>query len=357
VFKSIFKTNGEKKTEIVEKIETFLAEQQAEFIWSLIQFESEKTPEQVTKVILPFKFKALEAFIRQNFKQIKIEYQLQLASLNKPHQNKLATIKHVVAIASGKGGVGKSTTTVNLARALAKSGAQVGVLDADIYGPSIPLMFGLQGEQPDTLDGKIMQPLKTDEGIKCNSIGFLVDPNEAAIWRGPMASRALTQLFNETEWGELDYLLIDLPPGTGDIQLTLTQSLPLSGALVVTTPQNIALADAKKAIAMFNKVDIEVVGLIENMSVHICSQCGHVEHIFGCDGGRQLAENEGVQVLGFTPLDINLREIMDNGDSAGFYDASFYKSYQLIGLKLAKELYCLAQARPASQTISITQLD
>ncbi|MCU4674620.1 iron-sulfur cluster carrier protein ApbC [Catenovulum sp. 2E275] len=359
MFKSIFKTNGEKKAQIIEKIKTFLLEFDAEFILSQCEFvaASDKDPELISKLILPFKFDALKAELEQTFDKLTIEYQLQLASLSKLHHNKLAQIKHVVAVASGKGGVGKSTTTVNIARSLASFGAKVGVLDADIYGPSIPLMFGLQGQQPDTHDGKIMQPLVSDEGIKCNSIGFLVDPNDAAIWRGPMASRALTQLFNETQWGELDYLLIDLPPGTGDIQLTLTQSLPLSGAIVVTTPQNIALADAKKAIAMFNKVNVAVLGLIENMSLHVCSQCGHVEHIFGCDGGKSLAAKEGVNVLGMTALDINLREIMDNGDTNGFKQASFFRDYQKISLKLANELYTLAQARPASQSIEITQLD
>lgn len=358
MFKSIFKTNSAKKADVETQIDTYLTQYQAQHLAQYISIEAKsKDSEQVQSLTMPFNLAELTTHLKAHFSQLNINQEPQLASLNKAHSNQLAQIKHVVAIASGKGGVGKSTTTVNIARCLRAQGAKVGVLDADIYGPSIPLMFGLQGQQPDTYDGKIMQPLKTAEGIVCNSIGFLVDPDDAAIWRGPMASRALQQLFNETQWGELDYLLIDLPPGTGDIQLTLTQSLPLSGALVVTTPQNIALADAKKAIAMFNKVDVSVLGLVENMSMHTCSQCGHVEPIFGRDGGKTLATQEGVKVLGHTPLDINIRETMDNGDGSGFNSAQFYNSYQAIALNLALELYLLAQARPASQSISITQVD
>jgi ATP-binding protein involved in chromosome partitioning len=223
----------------------------------------------------------------------------------------LAGVKNIIAIASGKGGVGKSTTAVNLALALAAEGAAVGLLDADIYGPSQPQMLGLSG-QPDSPDGKNMLP-KEAFGIKAISIGFLIDEDTPMIWRGPMVTGALQQLLNNTLWGELDYLLIDLPPGTGDIQLTLCQQIPVSGALIVTTPQDIALLDAQKGLKMFEKVDVPVLGIVENMSVHICSNCGHAEHIFGAGGGEKMAEKYGVELLGALPLDITIRENADSG--------------------------------------------
>ena len=224
----------------------------------------------------------------------------------------LVGIKNIVAVASGKGGVGKSTVAVNLALAWAAQGARVGLLDADIYGPSQPLMLGLEGQRPGSPDGKTLIPLKA-HGITAMSIGFLVDAEQPMVWRGPMVTQALTQLLSETQWGELDYLVVDMPPGTGDIQLTLSQRVPVSGAVIVTTPQDIALADARKGLKMFEKVSVPVLGIVENMSLHVCSNCGHVEHIFGAGGGARMAEQYGVRLLGELPLDAKIREEADGG--------------------------------------------
>jgi ATP-binding protein involved in chromosome partitioning len=221
-------------------------------------------------------------------------------------------IKNIVAVASGKGGVGKSTVAVNLALAWAAQGARVGVLDADIYGPSQPLMLGLEGERPTSPDGKQLKPLER-YGVLAMSIGFLVDAEQPMVWRGPMVTQALTQLLSETHWGTLDYLVVDMPPGTGDIQLTLAQRVPVAGAVIVTTPQDIALADARKGLKMFEKVSVPVLGVVENMSVHICSNCGHSEHIFGAGGGARMAEQYGVKLLGELPLDVHIREEADGG--------------------------------------------
>jgi ATP-binding protein involved in chromosome partitioning len=223
----------------------------------------------------------------------------------------LPNVKNIVAVASGKGGVGKSTTAVNLALALAAEGAAVGILDADIYGPSQPMMMGIEG-RPESEDGKTMEPLE-NYGVQVMSIGFLVDADNPMIWRGPMATQALEQLLRQTNWRELDYLIVDMPPGTGDIQLTLSQRVPLTGAVIVTTPQDIALLDAKKGIKMFEKVGVPILGIVENMAVHVCSNCGHVEHIFGADGGRKLAEQYQMDYLGALPLDIRIREQADGG--------------------------------------------
>jgi ATP-binding protein involved in chromosome partitioning len=223
----------------------------------------------------------------------------------------MPNVKNIVAVASGKGGVGKSTTAVNLALALAAEGAQVGLLDADIYGPSQPMMMGVDA-RPVSDDGKTMEPLE-NYGVQVMSIGFLVNPDEAMIWRGPMATQALEQLLRQTNWRELDYLIVDLPPGTGDIQLTLSQRVPMTGAIIVTTPQDIALLDAKKGIRMFEKVGVPILGIVENMAVHVCSQCGHAEHIFGEGGGRKLAEQFGADYLGGLPLDIKIRLQADSG--------------------------------------------
>jgi len=229
-------------------------------------------------------------------------------------QNQLSPlpgVKNIIAVASGKGGVGKSTTAVNLALALQAEGARVGVLDADIYGPSVPKMLGLEGK-PDTPDGKKIVP-KYGHGLQAMSIGLLVGEDTPMIWRGPMVTQALQQLLGETLWDSLDYLVIDLPPGTGDIQLTLAQRVPVSGAVIVTTPQDIALLDAKKALKMFEKVEVPVLGIVENMAVHICSKCGHAEHVFGEGGGDRMAQEYGVPLLGALPLDIRIREQADGG--------------------------------------------
>jgi ATP-binding protein involved in chromosome partitioning len=224
----------------------------------------------------------------------------------------LEQIKNVVAVASGKGGVGKSTVAVNLALAWAAQGARVGILDADIYGPSQPLMLGLEGQRPASTDGKHLQPVMS-HGIGAMSIGFLVDAEQPMVWRGPMVTQALTQLLSETHWGNLDYLVVDMPPGTGDIQLTLAQRVPVAGAVIVTTPQDIALADARKGLKMFEKVSVPVLGIVENMSIHVCTNCGHAEHIFGSGGGARMAEQYGVKLLGELPLDAHIREEADSG--------------------------------------------
>jgi ATP-binding protein involved in chromosome partitioning len=224
----------------------------------------------------------------------------------------LSSIKNIVAVASGKGGVGKSTVAVNLALAWAAQGARVGLLDADIYGPSQPLMLGLEGQRPGSPDGKTLKPLQS-HGVTAMSIGFLVDAEQPMVWRGPMVTQALTQLLSETQWGELDYLVVDMPPGTGDIQLTLSQRVPVSGAVIVTTPQDIALADARKGLKMFEKVSVPVLGIIENMSLHVCTSCGHVEHIFGAGGGARMAQQYDLALLGELPLDAKIREEADGG--------------------------------------------
>ncbi|MEY6431525.1 iron-sulfur cluster carrier protein ApbC [Thioalkalicoccus limnaeus] len=220
-------------------------------------------------------------------------------------------VKNIIAVASGKGGVGKSTTAVNLALALVAEGARVGLLDADIYGPSQPRMLGISG-QPESKDGKSLEPMVSHE-IQTMSIGFLIDEETPMIWRGPMVTQALEQLLNDTNWSDLDYLVIDLPPGTGDTQLTLAQKVPVSGAVIVTTPQDIALLDARKGLKMFQKVEVPVLGIVENMSIHICSKCGHEEHIFGEGGGERMAKQYGVPLLGSLPLNSHIREETDSG--------------------------------------------
>lgn len=224
----------------------------------------------------------------------------------------LENIKNVIAVASGKGGVGKSTTAVNLALALSMEGAIVGMLDADIYGPSQPRMLGVSG-QPESSDGKSLEPMEA-HGLQAMSIGFLIDEETPMIWRGPMVTQALEQLLNDTRWRKLDYLVVDLPPGTGDVQLTLAQKIPVSGAIIVTTPQDIALLDARKGLKMFEKVEVPVLGIVENMSIHVCSKCGHEEPIFGQGGGQRMAEESGVEVLGALPLDIHIRQQADGGN-------------------------------------------
>jgi len=250
----------------------------------------------------------------------------------------LPNVKNIIAVASGKGGVGKSTTAVNLALALASEGARVGILDADIYGPSQPRMLGLSG-YPESKDGKSMEP-KIAYGVQSISIGYLIDEETPMIWRGPMVTNALRQLLNDTNWDNLDYLVVDLPPGTGDIQLTLSQQIPVSGAVIVTTPQDIALLDAQRGLKMFEKVGIPVLGIIENMSTHICSQCGFEEPIFGFGGGEKMAKKQGVELLGALPLDINICTNADSGQPTVVADpdgrpAAMYKE---IARKMAAKL-------------------
>jgi len=250
----------------------------------------------------------------------------------------ISNVKNIIAVASGKGGVGKSTTSVNLALALAAEGANVGILDADIYGPSQPRMLGTT-QRPESIDGKRIEPIES-YGLQCMSIGFLIDEEEPMIWRGPMVTQALQQMLNDTNWKDLDYLVIDLPPGTGDIQLTLSQNVPVSGAVIVTTPQDISLLDARKALKMFEKVNVPVMGVIENMSTHICSECGHEEHIFGAGGGEKMAKQYGVDLLGDLPLDIRIREDADQGHPTVVADpdGEIASAYRTIALRVAASL-------------------
>jgi ATP-binding protein involved in chromosome partitioning len=250
----------------------------------------------------------------------------------------LPAVKNIIAVASGKGGVGKSTTAANLALALAAEGATVGVLDADIYGPSQPMMLGLSG-RPESQDGKTMQPMM-GHGIQVMSIGFLVEPDQAMIWRGPMATQALEQLLRQTNWRDVDYLIVDLPPGTGDIQLTLSQRVPVTGAVIVTTPQDIALLDAKKGVAMFEKVGVPILGLIENMAVYCCPNCGHTEHIFGADGGKRMAAEYKMDYLGALPLTRAIREQADSGQPTvvAAPDSEVAATYRAIARQVAVKI-------------------
>jgi len=263
----------------------------------------------------------------------------------------LKNVKNIIAVASGKGGVGKSTVAANLALALAAEGARVGVLDADIYGPSQPRMLGLSG-QPDSRDGKSLEPM-VGYGVQAMSIGFLVDEETPMIWRGPMVTQALEQLLKDTNWRELDYLIVDLPPGTGDIQLTLSQRIPVSGAVIVTTPQDIALLDARKGLKMFEKVQVPVLGVVENMAVHVCSNCGHEEHVFGSGGGARMAAQYEVPFLGSLPLDIRIREDADGGqptvvkDPDGAVAQSFRRIARTVAARLSLEAKDYRQAFPS----------
>ena len=233
--------------------------------------------------------------------------------------NTIAGVKNIIAVASGKGGVGKSTTTTNLAIALSKMGARVGVLDADIYGPSQPTMLGVADLKPEQRDGKFI-PVVSESGIQTMSIGFMIDTDQAVVWRGPMVSQALQQLLFQSQWDDVDYLFIDLPPGTGDIQLTLSQKIPVTASVIVTTPQDIALLDARKAVDMFAKVNIPILGIVENMAMHVCSNCGHAEAIFGSDGGKALADKLNVPLLAQLPLSLPIREAMDAGQGATLHN-------------------------------------
>lgn len=251
----------------------------------------------------------------------------------------IAGVKNVIAVSSGKGGVGKSTVAVNVALALRLEGADVGLLDADIYGPSQPRMLGLSGRRPESKDGKTLEPL-TAHGIKAMSIGFMVDERQPMAWRGPMVTSALNQLLMQTNWGGVDYLIVDMPPGTGDIQLTLAQRVPVSGAVIVTTPQDIALADARKGIEMFQKVNVPVLGIVENMSIHVCSNCGHEEAIFGELGGERLSAEYGVPLLGALPLERRIREETDGGTPTVVADpdGATGARFRAVALRAAGEL-------------------
>ncbi len=268
----------------------------------------------------------------------------------------LPKVKNIIGVASGKGGVGKSTTAVNLALALAAEGASVGVLDADIYGPSLPMMMGAQGK-PSSTDGKTMDPLE-NYGVQLMSIGFLVDSDQAMIWRGPMATQALDQLLRQTNWRELDYLIVDMPPGTGDIQLSLSQRVPMTGAVIVTTPQDIALLDAKKGITMFEKVGVPILGIVENMAVHVCTNCGHAEHIFGEGGGKRMAAEYGMDYLGALPLDMQIRMQADSGKPTVVADpdgevAQIYKQVaRTVAVKIAQQAKDFSSKFP---TITVSQ--
>ena len=251
----------------------------------------------------------------------------------------LPGVKNIIAIASGKGGVGKSTTAVNLALALAQEGATVGLLDADIYGPSQPQMLGLAGQRPESQDGTSMDPLLA-YGLQAMSIGFMIDIDAPMVWRGPMVTQALEQLLKQTNWQDVDYLVVDMPPGTGDTQLTLAQKVPVTGAVIVTTPQDIALIDARKGLKMVEKVGIPILGLVENMSIHICSQCGHAEHIFGQGGGEQMCRDYDTEFLGALPLDVSIRELTDAGKPTvvGAPDSRAAEIYRTIARRLAVKI-------------------
>ena len=265
-------------------------------------------------------------------------------------------VKNIVAVASGKGGVGKSTTAVNLALALAAEGATVGVLDADIYGPSQPTMLGITG-RPESTDGKTLEPLEA-YGVQAMSIGFMIDADTPMVWRGPMVTQALEQLLKDTRWREVDFLVVDMPPGTGDIQLTLSQKVPVTGAVIVTTPQDIALLDARKGIKMFEKVGVPILGIVENMAAHVCSNCGHVEHIFGADGGKKMAAEYGMDYLGALPLNMSIRLQADSGKPTVVADpdgevAQIYKKVARdVAVKIAQKAKDFSSKFP---TISISK--
>ena len=303
----------------------------------------------IVEVILGYPVKSAKASLSDDLKTLLIK-ETQLENITVSFDWKIIkhkvqqgvqgikNVKNIIAIASGKGGVGKSTTSVNLALALSAEGANVGILDADIYGPSQPQMLGTK-EKPESPDGKTIEPIKS-HGIQSMSIGFLIDEEQPMIWRGPMVVQALDQMLNDTNWDDLDYLVIDLPPGTGDIQLSLSQKVPVSGAVIVTTPQDISLLDARKALKMFEKVNVPVLGVVENMNTHICSQCGHEEAIFGAGGGDKMAAEYGIELLGSLPLDIQIREDADNGNPTVISDpkSAITSNYREIALRVSARI-------------------
>lgn len=329
--------------------------------WALSPGLVKVTPNQQVIIQLPFAaydlVSQLNAWLLKQqasgaIAPITFEIQVQPKALVTPLGTSVNGVKNIIAVTSGKGGVGKSTTAANLALAIAQSGAKVGLLDADIYGPSVPLMFGKTQAKPQVRDNKWMQPICA-HGIATHSIGYLVDEADAAIWRGPMASKALGQLLNETEWPNLDYLVIDMPPGTGDIQLTLAQQIPVTGAVIVTTPQDLALADARKGAAMFAKVAVPVLGLVENMSYHICSHCGEKESIFGVGGAQTLAAEFGLSLLAQIPLHIDLRADLDAGvpTVVARPDSEHTERYLALAQRVCATLYW--QGKPKPESIAI----
>ncbi len=301
------------------------------------------------KVVLGFPAKGVQAAIADAVREqvlgvagvtdaeVEVSWEIKAHSVQKSLKP-IDHVKNIIAVASGKGGVGKSTTAVNLALALVAEGATVGILDADIYGPSQPRMLGITGK-PESTDGKSLEPM-TSYDLQAMSIGFLIDEETPMIWRGPMVTQALEQLLNDTNWANLDYLVIDLPPGTGDTQLTLAQKVPVSGAIIVTTPQDIALLDARKGLKMFQKVEVPVLGIVENMSIHICSKCGHEEPIFGSGGGQSMSDQYGVDLLGSLPLELHIREETDSGKPTVVAqpDSRATAIYREIALKTAAKL-------------------
>ncbi|WP_206486407.1 iron-sulfur cluster carrier protein ApbC [Thalassotalea sp. G2M2-11] len=353
--------------EQVEAIETFYQHYQSEIfpegIAAVCQLIDVDLVDDTITVTLKVPFachselnRFAELLLEKHNISIVIDGQLEMINIKK---HDIRGIKNIIAIASGKGGVGKSTTAVNLAYALQAEGASVGILDADIYGPSIPKMLGKDGAKVTSKDGKLMDPIEVNE-LSAMSIGFLVDEKDATVWRGPMASRAFGQLLNETAWPDIDYLLVDMPPGTGDIQLTLAQQVPVSAAVIVTTPQDVALADAAKGIAMFNKVDVPVLGVIENMSYHLCEHCGEKSHLFGKGGGEMLCGDYNTQLLGQLPLDISICQHADQGKSSLLENSAgdIAQQYRKIASKIAADLFRQFDARsPTTSEIMIKQVD
>ncbi|WOH38508.1 iron-sulfur cluster carrier protein ApbC [Thalassotalea fonticola] len=351
MFKNPFSSNKPEEN-VSDRITEFLSEYQSELfpggvINSVSAFNiAQNKQTYILEFTLPFPCQGeLEDIARELVTHLDIDIELALTLNIKPvRTHNISGIKNIIAIASGKGGVGKSTTSVNLAYALMAEGAKVGILDADIYGPSIPTMLGIENQRPSSVDGKLMQPLLAN-GLTAMSIGFLVSDTDATVWRGPMASSAFSQMLNETAWqgdgAPLDYLIIDMPPGTGDIQLTLAQKVPVAAATIVTTPQDIALKDAVKGINMFDKVKVPVLGVIENMSYHLCENCGHHSHLFGQGGAEHIASQYKVDLLGQLPLNIHIREDSDAGKSSVLANTTseITMLYRKIARNMAAQLY------------------
>jgi len=355
------KVSSEAQKELKQTIEDFFAAQQSELfpqgILTVCQLlnVNQKENKITIELEVPFPCQSYLDNIAQQLTEkincpVSISVKLTVIPVKK---HEIPGIANIIAIASGKGGVGKSTTAVNLAYALINEGASVGILDADIYGPSIPAMLGLQDKKPTSSDGKLLTPLDA-HGLSAMSLGFLVEQNDATVWRGPMASRAFDQLLNETDWQQLDYLIVDMPPGTGDIQLTLAQKVPVAAAVIITTPQDIALADAVKGIAMFNKVSVPVLGIVENMSYHLCENCGHHSALFGEGGGARIAEQFSINLLGQLPLDIAIRKDADQGNSPLLSNSAgeVAKQYRKIAKRVAAKLFNEYDAR-SPQTSAI----